>query len=335
MYEWGAEIRKSVTMSKIPLLVDCDPGLDDAIAILLAIASPDEIDILGITTVFGNGPAERTQKNARRICQLTGRTDIPVTQGCPRPMHLTEGRDEQGDTEHVEGIHGDTGLGGLCLPDPTMPLNPMHSVDFIIQTIKNSDRKITLTPTGSMTNVACALIMAPEIADNIEKIVLMGGVIGTGNITPAAECNFYTDPHAAAVLITSGIPIVMMGLDITRQVQTTEAWLAEIKAMNTPVSQAVVDMLSYYHRPDAYLEPGVTGGVLHDPNVIGYLLNPELYSGRNVYVEVSTSNDITAGRSTVDWWNRLGKKPNALVIDQVDSDAFFKMLTERLARLGC
>lgn len=320
-------------MSKTPLIMDCDPGLDDAIAILLALASPEELDVLGITTVAGNGPAIQTQENARRICQLAGREDMTVTQGCPRSVYLTEARNIKDDTEYVGAdIHGDTGLGGLYMDKPTMPLSPQHSVNFIIETIKNSNQKVTLAPTGVMTNVACALIMAPEIADNIEKIVLMGGVMNMGNITPAAEFNFYTDPHAAHVVFTSSIPIVMMGLDVTRQVQTTESWLDSIKDLGTPVAKAVVEMLSYYHRPDAYLEPGVSGGVLHDPNVIAYILKPELYSGRNVFVEISTTDDITAGRTTVDWWSRRGIEPNAYVIDQVDTRGFFDLLTERLKR---
>lgn len=318
---------------RIPLIMDCDPGLDDAIALLMAMASPDEINLLGITTVQGNGPATQTQKNARRICEVAGKRDMSVAQGCPRPMFATATpREEMDSTYTAADVHGDTGLGNCTLPEPTMPLSDMHSVEFLIKTIMGSKEKITLTPTGAMTNVACALIMEPRIAKNIEKIVLMGGVINIGNITPAAEFNFYSDPHAAHILFTSGIPIVMMGLDVTRQVVTSEPWLQRVKALNTDVSKAVVDMLSYYHRPDAICEPGIEGGVLHDPNVIGYLLKPDLYKGRHVHVEIDTSNSITAGRSTVDWWSKRGLVPNAFVVDQVDADGFFDLLTERLRR---
>jgi purine nucleosidase len=203
-------------------------------------------------------------------------------------------------------------------------------VNFIRQTALESPDKITISASGPLTNIACALIMEPGLKNKIDKIVLMGGVIGLGNITPSAEYNFYCDPHAASVVFTSGIPIVMLGLDVTRQTQTSEAWLHTIEAMETPVSQAVVDMLSYYHRPDAILEPGVTAGVLHDPNIIAYLLNPNLYKGRDVYVEIDVSPSITAGRSTVDWYGKLDFTPNAYVINEVDANGFFDMLTEGL-----
>jgi len=315
-------------MSKIPLIMDCDPGLDDAIALLLAMASPKEINLLGITTVVGNCPIEQTQANARRICELAGRTDVKVFRGCPRTFFAKISPADS--TYTATDIHGETGLGGCILPPPTMPLQAQHAVSFIIETLLKSSEKIVLAPSGSLTNIACALIMEPRIKEKIEKIVLMGGVIGIGNITPTAEYNFYCDPQAAYVVFTSGVPIVMMGLDVTRQTQTTESWLQSIKAIDGPVSQAIVDMLSYYHRPDAILEPGVDGGVLHDPNVIAYLLKPELYKGRQTYVEIDVSSTIMAGRSTVDWHSRLEFTPNAYVINEVDVEGFFHLLTERL-----
>ncbi len=315
-------------MKKIPLIMDCDPGLDDAIALLLALASPDEIDLLGITTVIGNGPVEQTQRNARRICELAGRPDMKVFQGCPRTFFAKL----SSSTYSGADIHGETGLGDCKLPLPTMPLQSQHAVSFIIETLLKAPEKVTLAPSGSLTNIACALIMEPRIKDKIEKIVLMGGVIGIGNITPTAEYNFYCDPQAAYVVFTSGLPIVMVGLDVTRQTQTSKAWLHTIEAMGTPVSQAVIDMLSYYHRPDAILEPGVSGGVLHDPNVIAYLLKPELYKGRHTYVEVDISSTIMAGRTTVDWHKKLSFEPNGYVLNEVDTTGFFDLLTTRLKR---
>ena len=163
--------------------------------------------------------------------------------------------------------------------------------------------------------------MEPRIKEKIEKLVIMGGSIGIGNITPAAEFNFYTDPQAAYVVFTSGVPIVMIGLDTTRKTQTSEKWLAEIEALGSPVSQAVIDMLSYYHRPDAFLEVGVSGGVLHDPNIIAYLIKPELYKVREAYVEIDISSTVLAGRSTVDWHGKLGRKPTATVVNEVDVEA--------------
>ncbi|MBS0271974.1 MAG: nucleoside hydrolase [Proteobacteria bacterium] len=316
-------------MKKIPLIMDCDPGLDDAIALLLAIASPEELDILGISTVVGNVTVSQNQENARRICELTNQPDLKVFQGCARTFFE---RISPADSEYTADIHGETGLGGCKLPTPTMPLQSQDGVSFIIETLLNASEKITLAPSGPLTNVACALIMEPRIKDKIEKIVVMGGVIGLGNITPTAEYNFYCDPQAAYVVFTSGVPIVMIGLDATRQTQTSQEWLRTLAEIGTPVAQAVIDMLSFYHRPNAFLEPGVLGGVLHDPNIIAYLLKPELYSGRNAYVEIDVSSTIMAGRSTVDWHGKLGRKPNAYIINKVDVDGFFDLLTSRLNR---
>lgn len=310
--------------------MDCDPGLDDAISLLLALASPEEIDLLGITTVVGNCSLEQTQENARRICELAGRHDMKVFKGCPRTL-FTKGPLSDSNYTGTD-IHGETGLGGCKLPSPTMPLQPQHAVSFIIETLLNAPEKITLAPSGSLTNIACALIMEPRIKDKIEKIVLMGGVIGLGNITPTAEYNFYCDPQAAYVVFMAGVPIVMIGLDVTRQTQTSKEWLQTLKVINTPVSQAIIDMLSYYYRPDALLEPGVTGGVLHDPNVIAYLLKPDLYKGRHAYVEIDISPTIMAGRSTVDWHKKLSFQPNGYVVNEVDTAGFFDLLTERLKR---
>ncbi|MBA3813925.1 MAG: nucleoside hydrolase [Alphaproteobacteria bacterium] len=317
-------------MKKIPLILDCDPGLDDAVALLLALAHPESINLLGVTTVVGNGPVQQTQENARRICQLAGRLDMKVFQGCPRHLFVKVGSSPS--TYTGADIHGETGLGGCKLPFPTIPLQSVHAVSFILQTLLESSEKITIAASGPLTNIACALIMEPSLKDKIEKIVLMGGVIGLGNITPSAEYNFFCDPQAASVVFTSGVPIVMIGLDATRQTHTSESWLRTIESINTPISQAVVDMLSYYHRVDALFEPGVAGGVLHDPNVIAYLLKPELYKGRDVYVEIDVSPTIMAGRSTVDWYSKLHCKPNAYVVNEIDVNGFFEMLTEALGR---
>jgi len=317
-------------MTKTQIIMDCDPGLDDAVALLLALASPQEIDLLGVTTVVGNCSVDFTQDNARRICELADRKDLKVFRGCSRTFFSRVAPSTYVGTD----VHGETGLGGCRLPPPTMPLQPEDAVSYIIKTLLDSPEKITLAPTGSLTNIACALIMEPRIKEKIEKIVLMGGSIGLGNISPAAEYNFYYEAQAAFVVFTSDVPLVMIGLDVTRQTQTSGDWLRTIEAMGSPVSQAVVDMLSHYYRPNAFLEPGVAGGVLHDPNVIAYLINPELYKGRHVYVEIDVSPTIMAGRSTVDWYGKLGLKPNAYVMNEVNVDGFFYLLTERLRRYG-
>jgi purine nucleosidase len=316
-------------MQKISLIMDCDPGLDDAIALLLAMASPEEIDLLGVTTVVGNCSLNQTQENARRICELAGRPDMKVFAGCPRTFFA---KLSSADYEYTGAIHGNTCLGGCTLPSPTMPLQSQHAVNFIIETLLNSSEKITLAPSGALTNIACAIVMEPRIKDKIERIVLMGGAMSLGNVTPAAEYNFYCDPQATHIVFTSGIPLVKIGLDVTRQTQTSDAWLRTIKALGTPVSQAVIDMLSYYQRPDAFFEPGVTGGILHDPNIIAYLIKPELYKERHVYVEIDISSTRMAGRSTVDWHSRLDFTPNAFVVNEVNVSGFFDLLTERLKR---
>lgn len=309
--------------------MDCDPGLDDAIALLFAIASPDEIDLLGITTVVGNCPLDQTEKNARRVCELAGRPDLKVFKGCSRTFFA---KLTSADYDYTGSIHGETGLGDCRLPDPTMPLQSQHAVSYLIETLMNSSQKITLALSGSLTNIACAFIMEPRIKEKIEKMVVMGGVMGLGNVTPAAEYNFYCDPHATHVVFSSGVPIVMIGLDVTRNTQTSVSWLHTIREMQTPVSQAIIDMLDYYHRPDAFYESGVSGGLLHDPNIIAYLLNPELYTGRHAYVEIDVSPTILWGRSTVDWFNKSGFQPNAFVINSVNVEGFFDLLTSRLRR---
>ncbi|MBL8676717.1 MAG: nucleoside hydrolase [Alphaproteobacteria bacterium] len=318
-------------MKKIPLIMDCDPGLDDDIGILFALASPEEIDLLGITTVVGNCPIEQAQQNARRICELAGRPDVKIFKGCPRTLFSSNFQTTFTDYTGTD-IHGETGLGGCKLPHPTIPLQSQDAVNYLIDTLLSASSKITIAASGSLTNLACAFIMEPCIKDKIEKIVVMGGSIGIGNISPAAEYNFYMDPQAAYVIFKSGVPLVMIGLDTTRKTQTSEKWLSEIEAMGTPVAQAVIDMLSFYHRPDAFLEPGVTGGVLHDPNIIAYLLKPELYKGREVHVEIDISSTILAGRSTVDWHGKLDRKATSFVVNDVNVDGFFDLLTERLKR---
>jgi purine nucleosidase len=319
-------------MEKIPLIMDCDPGLDDAIALLMALASPDELKILGITTVTGNGSPTQIHENARRICELANRSDVKVFAGCARTFFTKPNLC----ADVGAAIHGETGLGGCKLPAPTMPLQPQHAVNFIIEAALNAPQPITIAASGPLTNIAAALILEPSISEKIRKIVIMGGSIGLGNITPAAEYNFYSDPQAAYVVFTSGLSIDMLGLDVTRQTVTSEAWLETVQALHTPVSQAVIDMLSHYYRPNAILEPGVTGGgVLHDPNIIAYLLKPELYKGSHVYVEIDISQTISAGRSTVDWYKKvgypeLGYHPNTHVLSEVNVEGFFALLMEKL-----
>lgn len=308
------------------IIIDTDPGQDDAFAILLALASP-ELDVLGITAVAGNVPLALTQKNARQICELAGRADIRVYAGCDRPMAIP--------LVTAEHVHGATGLDGAELPDPVMPLQDQHGVDFIIETLLREEAgTVTLCPLGPLTNIGTALTRAPEIAARIQRIVLMGGgLFEGGNITPAAEFNIFVDPQAAAVVFACGAPIVMMPLDVTHKVRTTAQRVARIRALGGDFGAVAAGWLEYFERFDE-AKYGTDGGPLHDPNVIAYLLAPELYGGRQCNVEIETESELTRGMTVVDWWGVTGRTANALFIREVDDEAFFALVTERLGRLS-
>lgn len=307
------------------IIIDTDPGQDDALAILLALAS-QELEVLGITTVAGNVPLPLTQKNARKVCELAGKPDTPVYAGasCPMVRPLVT----------AEHVHGRTGLDGPDLPEPAMPLQEQHAVDFIVETLRRHPAgEVTLCTLGPLTNVALALQRAPDIAVRIQQIVMMGGgFFEGGNITPAAEFNIYVDPHAADVVFRSGIPLVVMPLDVTHQVLTTHKRLEAIAALNTPVAKACVELLEFFERYDEE-KYGSDGGPLHDPCVIAYLLKPELFQGRDCNVVVETGSELTMGMTVVDWWGVSGRPANARVMRTVDADGFFDLLTTHLKTL--
>ncbi|MCM2439585.1 nucleoside hydrolase [Agrobacterium vitis] len=308
------------------IIIDTDPGQDDAAAIMLALASPDQLDVLGLTVVAGNVPLSMTSRNARIVCELSGRSDLPVYEGALKPLERP-----QVTAEHV---HGKTGLDGAEVDEPVMPVQDQHAVDFIIDTIRREPAgTITLCTLGPQTNIALALQKAPDIAPRIRELVMMGGgFFEGGNITPAAEFNVYVDPQASKIVFDSGVPIVMMPLDVTHQLLTTKARVARIGAIGTRVAKVMVDWLEFFERFDIE-KYGSDGGPLHDPSVIAYLLQPELFSGRDCNVEIETASDLTVGMTVVDWWRVTGRTPNAKVMRDVDADGFFALLTERLARL--
>ena len=307
------------------LIIDTDPGQDDAVAILLALASP-EIDLLGITTVAGNVPLALTEVNARKICDLAGRQDMPVFAGADRPLAR--------DLVTAEHVHGRTGLDGPTLPDPVTPLQDRHAVDFIIETIRaEPPGSVTIAPLGPLTNIALALRQAPDIAPRIKRIVMMGGgCFEGGNITPAAEFNIYVDPEAAAEIFAAGIHITMMPLDVTHKAMTTAARTDAIRATGTRTAIAVAEMLEFFERFDEE-KYGSDGGPLHDPCTIGWMLRPEMFSGRHCNVEIETSSELTMGMTVIDWWQVSGRPHNAFVVGDIDADAFFALITERLATL--
>jgi purine nucleosidase len=311
-------------MAPRPILLDCDPGQDDAIAILLALAAPEQLEVLAITTVAGNVPLSLTERNARRIVELAGRADVPVHAGCDRPLIRA--------LETAEYVHGVTGLDGAELPEPSRALTPGHGVDAIIeQAMSRPPGSVTLCALGPLTNVAMALRKEPRLASRLSGIVLMGGAVELGNVTPAAEFNIYVDPHAADIVFGCGAPITMFGLEVTHQALVTEQRLNAIGAIGTPVARAAAGLLDFYSRfdRDRYSQPG---GPLHDPCVIAFLLQPTLFHGRPCPVSIEREG-ACAGRTVVDWWNMHRHPPTATVMRQVDDDGFFKLLVEHLARL--
>jgi purine nucleosidase len=308
------------------IIIDTDPGQDDACAIMLALGSPDEVEVLGLTVVAGNVPLSMTSRNARIVCELSGRTDVPVYEGALKPLQRP-----QVTAEHV---HGKTGLDGAKVDEPTMPVQDQHAVDFIIDTIRREEPgTVTLCTLGPQTNIALALQKAPDIAPRVKELVMMGGgCFEGGNITPAAEFNIYVDPQASKIVFASGIPIVMMPLDVTHQLMTTKQRVERIQAIGSRVSDAVVQWLQFFERFDIE-KYGSDGGPLHDPSVIAYLIRPELFSGRTCNVEIETESELTVGMTVVDWWHVTDRAANATYMRNVDADGFFELLTERLARL--
>ena len=307
------------------IIIDTDPGQDDAFAILLALASPDELDVLGITCVAGNVPLPLTQRNARIICELAGRGDMRVFAGADRPLVRT--------LVTAEHVHGKTGLDGPVMVEPVMALQDMHAVDFIIGVLRDQPAgSVTLCPLGPLTNIAMALQKAPDIVPRIQQIVLMGGgYFQGGNITPAAEFNIYVDPQAADIVFRSGVDLVVMPLDVTHKVLTTKARVAAFRALGSNLGQVAADWADFFERFDI-AKYGSEGAPLHDPCVIAYLLRPDLFTGRMINVEIEVQSELTMGMTVADWWGVSRRKPNAMFMGGVDADGFFALLTDRLGR---
>ncbi len=307
-----------------PIIIDTDPGQDDALAIFLALASP-ELELRGITAVAGNVPLHHTEPNARRLVEAAARTDVPVFGGCSRPM--------QRELVTAEMVHGETGIDGAGLPDPSMPSRPEHAVDWLVDTLMAADEgEITLACLGPLTNIGTALVKEPRIVRGIREIVMMGGsVFRGGNVTPVAEFNIFVDPHAADVVFRSGCPLTLHPLDVTNQAITTPERIARFGELDTPTARAAFGMLSFYNRSNVE-RYGVEGSPLHDPCVTAYLVKPELFSGKHVFVEIETTSTKTMGMTVTDWWGVRRQEPNCTVINQVDADGYYDLLLERLGR---
>ncbi|NQV86098.1 MAG: nucleoside hydrolase [Woeseiaceae bacterium] len=312
-------------MAPRPIIIDCDPGQDDAVALFLAMSSPDELDILGITAVAGNVPLALTERNARMMCDIAGRQDIPVFAGCAKPMIR--------ELITAEAIHGDTGINGIDAFEPKTPLQKQHAVDYIIETLLTRYKvTVTLIPTGPLTNIATAIQREPKILEHVREIVIMGGAMREGgNRTPSAEFNIMVDPHAADIVFNCGRPITLLGLDVTHRVLSTKERVARIADLKNSVADATVGMLNFFHRYDTK-KYGSQGTPLHDPCTIAYLLQPELFKTKVCNVSVETESELTIGHTAVDFWHVTDRPHNVDWAYDVNADGFYELLTERLAR---
>ena len=307
------------------IIIDCDPGQDDAVALFLALSSPDELEILGITTVAGNVPLKLTERNARIICDIADSKKTQVFAGCSRPMIV--------DLMTAENVHGKTGIDGIDIFKPMTLLKELHAVDFIVETLKDAETdSITLVPTGPLTNIALAIIKDPSILNSIKQIVLMGGAMReAGNLSASAEFNMRVDPHAAKVVFECGLPIIVMSLDVTHKVLTSRERVREIESIGNSVSTATANMLKFFARYDSE-KYGIDGAPLHDPCTIAWLLNQDLFIGKECNVRIETESPLTLGHTSVDFWGVEGNIPNATWIQDVDDDGFYDLLINRLRR---
>ncbi len=307
------------------IIIDTDPGQDDAIAILLAFASP-EIEVLGITTVAGNVPLALTTKNALKCCELAGRPDVGVYAGAEAPLSRP--------LVTAEYVHGASGLDGPDLPEPAMTPRAGHAVDFIVDTLRREPAgTVTLCTLGPLTNIALAFEGAPDIVPRVKRIVAMGGgAFEGGNTTPVAEFNILVDPHAAQAVFHAGVPVTLMPLDVTHKCLTKASRIQKYHDLGTPVGKATAALLEFFERFDER-KYGCDGGPLHDPTVIAWLLAPEMFAGRDVNLEVETRSELTMGQTVTDWWHVTDRPRNVHFVRDIDDDAFFDLLFERISRL--
>ncbi|WP_337076534.1 pyrimidine-specific ribonucleoside hydrolase RihA [Aeromonas dhakensis] len=305
----------------LPVILDCDPGHDDAIALILALASP-ELKVLAVTTSAGNQTPDKTLNNALRILTLLGRDDISVAAGAPKPLAR--------ELIIADNVHGESGLDGPKLPDPAFAPVAMTALELMAKCLRESPEPVTLVPTGPLTNIALLLAAHPELKSKIARIVLMGGAAGAGNWTPAAEFNIYVDPEAADMVFKSGLPITMCGLDVTHEAQVMDEDIERVRAINNPVAQCVAGLLDFfmiYHRDPKW---GFAGAPLHDPCTIAWLLAPALFHGVECRVDIETGGTHTSGMTVVDRYGLTGKSANALVLLGLDRAGFIDLLVTRL-----
>jgi inosine-uridine nucleoside N-ribohydrolase len=310
-------------MTPTPIILDCDPGHDDAVAMLLAVASP-EVDLIGVTTVAGNQTVDKTTNNALRILELAGRPDIPVYRGADRPFIRPQ--------DVAAHVHGESGLDGPDLPQPTTREQELHAVDYLAQEIRARDGKVTLIPTGPMTNIALLFALHPDVRP--ERIVLMGGAIGEGNRTPAAEFNIWADPEAAQRLFLEGLDTTMVGLDVTHGALIKDEHTERMREAGR-VGKAVAELMDFYARFHKTRYPDLEGSPMHDPVCVAHVIDPTLMTVRDAYIEVDCTGGPSWGRTNVDWRGRehFGD-PNAKVGLSIDGDRFAALVVERISSLG-
>jgi purine nucleosidase len=306
-------------VSATRILLDCDPGHDDAIALLLALASP-ELELLGVSTVAGNQTLDKTTANAIRVLDFVGRSDIPVAAGADRPLVR-----EQYVAEYV---HGATGMDGPDLPPPQRTPLGQHAVDFLAEMIRRHDGAVTLVPTGPLTNVALLLALHPDARP--ERIVLMGGAIAEGNVTPAAEFNIWADPEAAARVFRSGIDVTMVGLDVTHKALFTPARVDMLTGRVGAMVAALLEFYGQFHKQVYNFE----GSPIHDAVAVAQVIRGDLLRTEHLNTEIDVESELCRGRTVVDVWRRSGREPNSHVAVEIDADGFLDLLVERLNSHG-
>ncbi|MGI8860486.1 MAG: nucleoside hydrolase [Rubrobacteraceae bacterium] len=305
-----------------PVILDVDPGHDDAVALMMACGAPD-LDILAVTTVAGNVPLEKTTRNALRILSLIGRTDVPVAAGAASPLERP--------LYTAESIHGESGLDGPEIPDPIFEPDERGAVDLIAGILRESSEPVTLIPVGPLTNIAMLLREHPELKNRIARISLMGGSVGLGNTTPTAEFNVYVDPEAAREVFDSGLPITMCGLNVTHQAGAGPAERDRLRSAGRfggVVAELLEFFASTYQRVFGFDAPP-----LHDPVAVAAVLRPDLLTTRPMRVDVECDSELTCGETVCDFYGVTGRQPNTRVGVELDRDGFFELLYESLARL--
>ncbi len=310
-------------MTPTPIIIDCDPGHDDAIALLLAVASP-EVELIGVTTVAGNTTIDKTTNNALRVLELAGRADIPVYQGAERPFIRKQ--------DVAVHVHGESGLDGPDLPQPTTRAQELHAVDYLAQEIRAREGRVTLIPTGPLTNIGLLFALHPDVRP--ERVVIMGGAIGEGNRTPAAEFNIWADPEAAQRVFLEGLDTTMVGLDVTHGALITDAHTERMRGAGR-VGTAVAELMDFYARFHKSRYPDLDGSPMHDPVCVAHVIDPSLMTVLDAFIEVDCSGGPSWGRTNVDWRGRehFGP-PNAKVGVDIDGERFAELIVERISSLG-